>query len=157
MYRLWFNQEPNADETQKALLRSRKRVTKMVLAVSIIYGICWVPTVVVYFLAYVIPNKESVHSLNHKITIALATFNSTINPIIYSFQSQQFRRNLLQVLCCGWRKRNQVVPAESQRQHASNLTKATSVFWRHNLRATTLKTELLVTYAKPPGWKWYRY
>ena len=93
----------------------------MVLAVSIIYVICWVPTVVVYFLAYAIPGKEKVHSLNHKITIALATFNSTINPIIYSFQSQRFRNGLMQTLCCGktGRNSNRVVPIRSQQQQTS--------------------------------------
>ena len=91
----------------------------MVLAVSIIYVICWVPTVVVYFLAYAIPGKEKVHSLNHKITIALATFNSTINPIIYSFQSQRFRNGLMQTLCCGKRNSNRVVPIRSQQQQTS--------------------------------------
>ena len=126
VYRLWFNQEPNADETQKALRRSRMRVTKVVLAVTVIYVMCWVPTVVVYFLAHLTPGKLAVHSPIHLITIALAALNSTVNPIIYSFQSQRFRQNLLQLLCCRKGGRNQVIPVQSQGQQSSTRTKTTT-------------------------------
>lgn len=128
VYLLWFNQEPNADETQKALRRSRMRVTKMVLAVTIImiYVMCWVPTVVVYFLAHLTPSKLAVHSPIHLITIALAALNSAVNPIIYSFQSQRFRQKLLQLLCCGKGGRNQVISVQSQGQQSSTRTKTTT-------------------------------
>lgn len=102
------------------------RVTKMVLAVTVIYVMCWVPTVVVYFLAHLTPGKLAVHSPIHLITIALAALNSTVNPIIYSFQSQRFRQNLLQLLCCRKGGRNQVIPVQSQGQQSSTRTKTTT-------------------------------
>ena len=102
------------------------RVTKMVLAVTVIYVMCWVPTVVVYFLAHLTPGKLAVHSPIHLITIALAALNSTVNPIIYSFQSQRFRQNLLQLLCCRKGGTNQVIPVQSQGQQSSTRTKTTT-------------------------------
>ena len=51
----------------------------MVIVVSVIYVICWVPTLLIYFLANVLPS-ESMYSVLHKITIVLATFNYSINP-----------------------------------------------------------------------------
>ena len=65
----------------------------MAVVVSVIYAICWVPTLVIYFLANLLPS-ESMYSVGHKTTIVLATFNSSINPIVYSLRSYLFRRNL---------------------------------------------------------------
>lgn len=94
---LWFKSDTR---THQAIIRTRKRVTKMVIAVSVIYVICWTPSLVIYFLAYMLP-QEGVHSVNHRITIVLATFNSSINPVIYSLQSTGFRKYLCETLCCG--------------------------------------------------------
>jgi hypothetical protein len=94
---LWFKTDTI---TNRAVIRTRKKVTKMVIAVSVIYVICWTPSLVIYFLAYMLP-EEGVHSVNHKITIVLATFNSSINPVIYSLQSTGFRKYLCGMLCCG--------------------------------------------------------
>ena len=71
----------------------------MVLVVSVIYVICWVPTLMIYFLTNVLPS-ESMYSVLHKITIVLATFNSSINPVVYSLRSQMFRQNLYKLVRC---------------------------------------------------------
>ena len=118
--RLWFQTDSNL---QQAVQKSKKRVTKMVIAVSVIYAVCWTPGLVMYFLAYMLPQEE-VHSMVHQITIILATFNSSINPIIYSLQSVNFRRHLCGMVCCGRRCLviNQVESAPVENQDRSNET-----------------------------------
>lgn len=101
--RLWFSKKSLKNRSQMAFIRSKKRITTMVLVVSVIYVICWVPTLMIYFLANVLPS-ESMYSVLHKITIVLATFNSSINPVVYSLRSQQFRQNLSRLVCCQKKK-----------------------------------------------------
>lgn len=101
--RLWFSKKTLKNRSQMAFIRSKKRITTMVLVVSVIYVICWVPTLMIYFLANVLPS-ESMYSVLHKITIVLATFNSSINPVVYSLRSQQFRQNLSRLVWCQKKK-----------------------------------------------------
>ena len=77
----------------------------MVILVSVIYVICWVPTLIIYFLTNVLPS-ESMYSVPHKTTIVLATFNSSINPVVYSLRSRQFRQNLYRLVQCGKKGRS---------------------------------------------------
>ena len=96
---LWFRQDLHLSPSQLTLLRSRRRVTTMVIGVSGIYVICWTPTLLIYFLANVLPS-EDMYSVVHKISILLATINSSVNPVIYSLRSSRFRQNLYHVVCC---------------------------------------------------------
>lgn len=90
---LWFAKVPDKSPRHVVYVRSKKRITAMAVVVSVIYAICWVPTLVIYFLANLLPS-EPMYSVGHKTTIVLATFNSSINPIVYSLRSYLFRRNL---------------------------------------------------------------
>ncbi|KAL9957292.1 hypothetical protein ACROYT_G038908 [Oculina patagonica] len=101
--RLWFSKIAINNHSQMAFLRSKKRITTMVLFVSVIYVICWAPTLIIYFLASVLPS-ESMYSVPHKTTIVLATFNSSINPVVYSLRSQLFRQNLYKLFRCRGKK-----------------------------------------------------
>ena len=87
----------------------------MAIVVSVIYAICWVPTLVIYFLANLLPS-ESMYSVGHKTTIVLATLNSSINPIVYSLRSYLFRRNLSKLFQCNKKriKMNRVYPGPAQ-------------------------------------------
>lgn len=78
---------------------SRRKATIAVIAVSIIYAICWVPVLAMYYAAQSLPNYM-VYSPTHKITIVLAMFNSSINPVVYSFTSARFRQHLIRLLKC---------------------------------------------------------
>lgn len=111
--RLWFSKMALKNQSQMAFIRSKKRITTMVLVVSVIYVICWVPTLMIYFLANVLPS-ESMYSVLHKITIVLATFNSSINPVVYSLRSQMFRQNLYKLVRCHNKKPNsaQILPVQ---------------------------------------------
>lgn len=78
---------------------SRKKATVTVIAVSVVYAICWVPVLIMYCLAQSLPN-QMIYSRNHKITIVLAMFNSSVNPVVYSFTSARFRQRLLELFNC---------------------------------------------------------
>lgn len=112
---LWFAKVPGKSFRSVAFMRSKKRIAAMAVVVSVIYAICWVPTLVIYFLANLLPS-ESMYSVGHKTTIVLATLNSSINPIVYSLRSYLFRRNLSKLFQRNKKriKMNRVYPGPAQ-------------------------------------------
>ena len=108
VYHLWIKRDNVREDTQKALKRHRKRVTKMVVFVTVIYVLCWVPELLIYFLGFT--GTITLVGIHHAIASALIVFNSSINPIVYSLQSSQFRKHLGDLICC---KRNKISPMNS--------------------------------------------
>ena len=108
VYHLWLRKDNIREATQKALKRHRKRVTKMVVVVTVIYVLCWVPELLIYFLGFT--GTITLIGVHHAIASALIVFNSSVNPIVYSLQSSQFRKHLTDLIFC---KRNRVAPMSS--------------------------------------------
>ena len=108
VYHLWLRKDNIREDTQKALKRHRKRVTKMVVCVTVIYVLCWVPELLIYFLGFT--GTITLVGIHHTIASALIVFNSSVNPIVYSLQSSQFRKHLSELICC---KRNKIAPGSS--------------------------------------------
>ena len=105
VYRLWFANSTNAESSQRALLRYRKRVTKMVIFVTVVYVMCWVPELLIYFLGFT--GAISLQAIHYVIASALVVFNSSINPAVYSLQSSKFRKHIGDMICC---KKNIIIP-----------------------------------------------
>ena len=101
IHKLWFKLSPDAIEgTQIALLRSRKRVTKMVIIVSIIYGLTWLPDLIYYLLIHYHP-EYNYGDVVHIIGYVLVICNSApINPFVYTLQSEKFRHHMLEIISC---------------------------------------------------------
>lgn len=107
IYRLWFTKDNTTEATQKALLRYRRRLTKMVIAVTIIYVLCWGPELMIYFLGFL--GVFTLKAIHHGVAFALVVFNSCVNPIVYSFQSGQFRTHLWALIRCR-RRAGRAIP-----------------------------------------------
>lgn len=91
-------------------MKVRKRVTKMVLTVSVIYGLCWMPNLSIYALNYFSPS-QNYGDVTYITSIVLVTCNSTVNPFIYVFVSQKFRSKISGLLCRGKMCFNRVEPS----------------------------------------------
>ena len=85
----------------------RKRVTKMVVAVSVIYILCWTPDLVIYALIH-FSSKHNLGDAADIISIVLVTCNSTVNPSIYAYVNGRFRSQIKELLCCKGGKRNRI-------------------------------------------------
>ena len=96
-----------------AVKRIRKKVTKMVIMVSIIYVICWFPQLTMYLLSYA-TTSNTFGDLGYVISVVMVTVNSAVNPTIYSFQNERFRKHLKQLV---FRKRGRVMPGELQERN----------------------------------------
>lgn len=98
VYSLWIKKDERAETTQQAVKRVRKKVTKMVIIVSVIYAICWFPQLTIYLLSYFSPST-SFGSLPYIISVAMVVINSAVNPVIYSLQNERFRKHLKMCVC----------------------------------------------------------
>lgn len=102
VYNLWFRRQTNPTEVaQMAVVKSRKKVTKMVLTVTVIFGLCWVPVLTLYMLSYHLPSKFEYASIIHNAAVVFICINSSINPFIYSFQMRGFKAELKKLFSFG--------------------------------------------------------
>lgn len=98
IYLLWFkNVVIRLDEERQR--KKKKRATKMVLIVSLVYALCWFPELTVFVLFAYSPQSVK-FEIAYPATVALCCLNSAINPIIYSFHNNQFRYYLKRLVCC---------------------------------------------------------
>ncbi|EDO49025.1 predicted protein, partial [Nematostella vectensis] len=106
VYNLWFKRSESGNPAQQAVIRYRKRATKMVITVSVIYAFCWLPILTTYMLSYAHPQFKY-GDVTHIATIGLSTLNSSVNPLVYTFQNVRFRKLLKDLVCCK-QSRNRV-------------------------------------------------
>nr|XP_010597844.1 neuropeptides B/W receptor type 1 [Loxodonta africana] len=89
------------DSRGKALDRAKKRVTVLVVAILVVCLLCWTP----YHLSTVValtvdlPQTPLVVAASYCIT-SLSYANSCLNPFLYAFLDDNFRRSLNQLLAC---------------------------------------------------------
>ncbi|KAK0076159.1 hypothetical protein PV326_011022, partial [Microctonus aethiopoides] len=112
--------------------RTMKQVVKMLVAVVVLFAICWSPILIDNVLtAYGILPKIRFGTFKHMNTAfqLMAYFNSCINPIVYGFMSKHFRESFLAAACGGWwcccRKRVYTPPVK--RHFSLSQTRTTSV------------------------------
>ena len=111
VFKLWVTSSQPVEQSQRAVIKSRKRVTKMVLTVTVVCAVCWLPCLIAYVLGFYGLNSQG--DIVHTTTVVLVTLNSAVNPIIYCFQSRQFRRcvKVLLLSPCSMRRTATVGPA----------------------------------------------
>lgn len=105
-------------------MKVRKRVTKMVLAVSVIYGLCWMPNQFIYVFNYFLPS-HNYGDVTYIVSIVLVSCNSTVNPFIYVFVNQKFRRKFKSLICCGMPCSNKVDVSSDSANHTNTSTQPT--------------------------------
>ncbi|KAF2882316.1 hypothetical protein ILUMI_23881 [Ignelater luminosus] len=90
--------------TNKDDTRMVKQVIYMLVAVVVLFAICWGPLLIDNVLtAYNILPMQRTEYLKYMATAfhLMAYFNSCINPIIYGFMSKSFRESFQSALCCA--------------------------------------------------------
>nr|ANO39035.1 GCR064 [Schmidtea mediterranea] len=82
-------------------LKSKKRVTIMVVIVIVAFAACWLPIQSVFLLQiYEFDVGGPLFRTIHIFSNCLAYANSMVNPILYAFLSENFRRSFRDLLCC---------------------------------------------------------
>ncbi len=89
--RLW-KQAPGGRASAESI-KNKKRVVKMVLIVVVIFVLCWLPIHVILVLRALKMYATTPASITVQIVAhILAYANSCVNPILYAFLSEPFRR-----------------------------------------------------------------
>jgi hypothetical protein len=91
---------------QTETMRARRRVTRMVVVVVVVFAACWLPlhvaSLIQSYVEFRSPVSESLVFAAFKIgSNCLAYLNSCLNPILYAFLSDNFRNGINQA--CGRR------------------------------------------------------
>lgn len=124
VYQLWFLDEDDGDSTRQGVLRIRRRITKMVFTVSVVFAVCRTPAQTMYVISYF--SQTQYHSdLLHIISVAVVTANSAINPLIYVIANHRFRQHIKELICCPGLCRAKVdafIPGQDNTQDATYTT-----------------------------------
>lgn len=83
---------------------SKRRVTRLVIVVIIAFALCWLPIQIVFLLQHFGTNPQSrFFRTFHVFSNCLAYANSSINPVLYAFLSENFRNSFKALLCLDQR------------------------------------------------------
>ena len=93
VYCLWFSgPTPVRELSGFALLRARKKITKMILIVTVLYALFWTPVGVLHFISYYGKPNISYSSVAYNTSVVFVCLSSSVNPFVYSFRNERFRR-----------------------------------------------------------------
>ncbi|KAH9495463.1 hypothetical protein Btru_015181 [Bulinus truncatus] len=99
--RLLYGVVPGGGNQSAESIRAKKRVTRMVVIVVVIFAICWLPIQIILFMKNVLEVSIDMILLGSMLAAnCLAYMNSCVNPILYAFLSENFRRSFRKFLCC---------------------------------------------------------
>ena len=100
--RLLYGVVPGGSQRAESI-RSKKRVTRMVIIVVVIFAVCWLPIQLVLLIQSAIRDfNPSISTFAISVSAnCLAYMNSCVNPILYAFLSENFRRSFIRLLCCS--------------------------------------------------------
>ena len=107
IYKLWCNQEQVTSSVQYARLKARKRVTVMLIIVTLVHTLCWSPNYVLYLLIFYAPGFFY-GSTAYTTTVLLVLLNAAADPMLYTWYMDGFKRGMRSVFCCCHRNRVQV-------------------------------------------------
>lgn len=100
--RLLYGVVPGGSQRAESI-RSKKRVTKMVVIVVVIFALCWLPIQIIFIIQNFGNYDSGVPAIAAQmVSNCLAYMNSCVNPILYAFLSDNFRRSFRKLLCCGY-------------------------------------------------------
>lgn len=100
--RLWLGVAPGGRVSAESV-RSKKRVTRLVVVVVLVFAVCWCPVHVVLVLKSVDLYGRPMNPPRIVVQIAsqiLAYTNSCVNPFLYAFLSDNFRKSFRKVIFC---------------------------------------------------------
>ena len=83
-------------------LRCKKRVTRMVLVVVLVFAACWAPIQILLIIQHfgTIRSTE-LYTMFLVVGNCLSYLNSCVNPFLYAFLSENFRKSFCKMLCCA--------------------------------------------------------
>ncbi|XP_072037826.1 somatostatin receptor type 5-like [Amphiura filiformis] len=98
MIQIFANTQPISN-AGSAAQRAQKRVSVLVVTVIVAFILCWLPYYVIQMI-HTFRVMTPTMSLFYTISICLCYINSCINPFMYTFIGENFKRNIVKLLHC---------------------------------------------------------
>lgn len=92
---------PGTGRESAERVRNRRRVTRMVVVIVLVFTVCWLPIHAVFIAQYFgdVVSTPLMVSM-HVVANCLAYLNSCVNPFLYAFLSDSFRGWFLRLFGC---------------------------------------------------------
>lgn len=106
---------PRGTERSQSKRKSHRKVTKLVLTVITVYVLCWLPYWVTQLALINQPSGRQSEStvIIHLLTNCLSYSNSAMNPVLYAFLSDNFKKSFMKACqCAAGRELNQQLHPE---------------------------------------------
>ncbi|NXG13795.1 GALR2 protein, partial [Grallaria varia] len=102
---LWTAVDPLEDISESR--KAKWKVTKMVIIVTILFCLCWLPyhVIILRYLYGDFPFNQATYAFR-LLSHCMAYANSCLNPIVYALVSKHFRKGFKKVFSCLWRKKH---------------------------------------------------
>ncbi|XP_065579700.1 somatostatin receptor type 2-like [Artemia franciscana] len=130
--------------------KSHRRVTRLVLTVVTVYVLCWLPYWIIQMQIFIFaPGPGLGHVLtNLSVLSGILTYcNSALNPVMYAFLSDNFKKSFMKACVCAQRSEvNKILQAEQSqlsRKRSEKLSRARS------LNASTRRDVLMINEKTP--------
>ncbi|XP_029445982.1 galanin receptor type 3 [Rhinatrema bivittatum] len=114
---LWTSVDPI--ETISESKKAKRKVTKMIIIVAVLFCICWLPhhVVILCFWFGHFPFNKATYVFR-LVSHCMSYANSCLNPIVYALISKHFRKKFKQVFTCLLKKKKKA----SNKIHVVNIT-----------------------------------
>ena len=87
--------------TAQAVIKPRKRVTKISITVTVLQALCWLPDVTSYLLVYNAPGLMEYGGTVYQACVIPVGIGTCLNPFVYALQSERFRIQMRNMIGCG--------------------------------------------------------
>ena len=99
---LWCESSCRGERRQaewgQSLLKSRKRITRIILSVIVAFNIFWLPWAILQG-SLLIGAVQQISETAFAVMFMLVLASASVNPILYSLQSRQFRKAVKKTFC----------------------------------------------------------
>uniref|UniRef100_A0A5K3ENA9 G_PROTEIN_RECEP_F1_2 domain-containing protein n=1 Tax=Mesocestoides corti TaxID=53468 RepID=A0A5K3ENA9_MESCO len=101
---------PVSASRSRMTVRSKRKMVKMMIAVSALYAVSQLPRHVIYLYGTVVNWASKDLAIAWMFVVLLSSSASCYNPFIYAWMNQTYRIGFTRVLCCccvKWKNKNQ--------------------------------------------------
>ena len=86
----------------QGVIRVRKRVTLMVVTVTVMFGVCWVSDIIAHSVDYYtsLSTSKDIYAVIH----TLVLLNAAVNPFVYALINRTFRDKIKEMIRCSFTK-----------------------------------------------------
>ncbi|XP_013402933.1 allatostatin-A receptor-like [Lingula anatina] len=109
IYQLNYKDRPNPgnNPAEIKVIKDKRRLTFLMIAVTVVFAVCWFPKWVDYYLLFFtnVDNTNETYRIFSGFAYFSAVINRAVNPILYAFIYVDFRKQALNVfkqmtVCC---------------------------------------------------------